>query len=154
MNAIEFALSELDGSWGGKWESLMSALKGVTEDEAAWQAPCYVKDLVEKEGWPKPGSILWQVAHIDFCKRYYVSVITGEPEKTPDRIPAATLHEELEKLRGTQEDLRAAIAALTESRLTQPAEKTTLHDFIHTIIRHDVWHAGQIAMARRLWANR
>jgi hypothetical protein len=153
MSVIECLLSELDGAWNGKWESLSSALHAVTEDEASYQAPCYANQSVEK-GWPKPGSILWQVAHINQCKRYYVSVIAAQPEKTPDRTPAATLKEEWAALRDTQEDLRTAIATLRESRLGERVEHATLHDYIHNVIRHDVWHAAQIAMARRLWASR
>ena len=150
MEAKGIFLAQLDGAWEHKWESLQGALEGVTEEEAAWQAPCYAKEERE-EGWPPPGTILWQVAHIAHCKRYYRKVILHAGEERPPvdaRTPLATLAEELAALTEAHRAQRDAIASLTDEELQEHA------DFLTHTIRHDTWHAAQIALARRLHRKR
>ena len=63
VTGVETYLRQLDDAWEHKWESLRAVLDGVSEEEAAWQPPCYAAEERE-EGWPPPGTIRWQVAHI------------------------------------------------------------------------------------------
>ena len=76
MTGIDTFLLQFDHAWGHDFESLAAALDGVTEEEAAWQAPAYA-GAEREDGWPPPGSIHWQVAHVAHCKRYYTDLIAN-----------------------------------------------------------------------------
>jgi len=158
MRAAEVLLLAFDHAWEHTWESLQSALQGVGVQEAEWQAPAYAE--AEREaGWPLPGSIAWQVAHVAHCKRYYTEVILqrarpGEPA-TPPRPPHQGFEVELVGLRAAHAVQRAAIAALGDTDLaTRVGSAMSLVEFVTMCTRHDVWHAAQIAVARRLYRAR
>ncbi len=151
MNVVDNILLHFDNAWDHEWESLMGTLSGVTEAEAQWQAPCY-DNAPGADGAPAPGTIRWHVTHVANCKREYTSRLNGDQEaRSPDISPRLTksLAEDLEELRSAHTEQRTAIAALSADELTP-----TLADFLANIIRHDIWHGGQIALARRLWRSR
>ena len=158
MTGVEAFLKQLDHAWKHKWESLEAALHDVTEEEATWQARCYRK-VEREEGWPPPGTIRWQVAHIAHCKRHYTDFIkapgSSERPPVPERKPTATFAEdrvELAEAHGAQRD---AIASLSDSDLELPVGNgMPLGEFLAMAIRHDTWHAAQITVARRLWRAR
>ena len=158
MTGAEAFLRQFDDSWEHRRESLQATLRDVTEEEAAWQAACYEADERE-EGWPPPGTIRWQVAHIAHCKRHFAAYIRGpgatERPPVPVRKPTTTLAEGRAELAGAHAEQREAIAALSGPDL----EKTvgngmTVGEFLAMAIRHDTWHTAQIAVARRLWRTR
>jgi len=155
MDSIAVHLRHLDDAWAHKWESLSGVLAGVSEEEAAWQAPCYAKEERE-DGWPAPGSIRWQVAHIAFCKRHYADCIRrlGEPEPPSERFKpvTGTFAQDRAELDAAHADERAAIVARSDADLPRLLfNRMALGEFLAMLVRHDVWHAGQIAVARRLW---
>jgi len=158
MSAIETLLRGLDDAWAHKWESLTGTLAGVAEEEAAWQAPCYAAEEPEA-GWPLPGTTLWQVAHLAHCKRYYAAVVRSRgrekrPEPAP-RAPLTSLGEERAALEAAHREERAAIQACRDDEMgTSVGGGMTLGEFLAMAIRHDTWHASQIAIARRLWRTR
>ena len=84
---------------------LLCEVDGVTEEEAAWQAACYAADDRE-EGWPAPGTVAWQAAHVAHCKRYYTRILerVGEADP-PEAEPWTPL--------ATYAEIRAALAAHT-----------------------------------------
>lgn len=152
--AIDALLSQIDDAWAHKWESMASALRGVSEEEARWQAPCYAKEEQE-EGWPLPGTILWQVAHVAACKDYYTRCIRLRPSKEiPERdwSPDPALAPLRERMDGIQRRFRAAVAEASpgDLRVTVRGERPLL-EFVQMAVRHDVWHASQIAVVRRLF---
>ncbi|MHC4450340.1 MAG: DinB family protein [Planctomycetota bacterium] len=146
MSDLKAHLIHFDDAWDHDFESLMSVLGGISEEEAAWQPPCY-RDEPASTGWPAPGSIRWQVTHIAYYKREYA----GRLGTASDSSPAATTSfaEDLEQLRSAHDAEREAIAALSKSELTPETAR-----FLSAIIRHDVWHAAQIAVVRRMWRTR
>ena len=158
MTGVEAYLSQLDDAWEHKWESVRAVLDGVSEEEAAWQPPCYAAEERE-QGWPPPGTIGWQVAHIAHCKRHYALFIRA-PESVdrppaPERTPRASLEEERAELDAAHTDLRTAVAALEETDLQKVVGNgMRMDEFLAMITRHDTWHAGQIAVARRLYRTR
>lgn len=158
MKCVTEPLRTFDDAWEHKWESLSAALEGVGEDEASWQPPCYRDEPVE-EGWPKPGTIWWQVAHIAHCKRYYTLFVRApgveeRPEAAPYR-PVASFAEEVEGLKTAHAEQRAAIAALEDRHLPmRVGNAMTMSEFLAMATRHDTWHASQIALVRRLWKHR
>ena len=145
-----------DDAWSHDWESMGAVLDGVTEEEARYQAPCYAGEEPEKD-WPAPGSIWWQVAHVRHCKAYYTVLIEqrgAEPERPP--VPPFAPSPDFAAARRALEDAhaaqRVAIAALTDADLAlKVGNGMVLPEFLAMAIRHDTWHAGQIAVARRLW---
>lgn len=158
MSQLDAYLHQFDQARSHSFESLDSALAGVTEDEAFWQAPCYAADERE-DGWPPPGSIAWQVAHLAHCKRHYAAYFrrAGETERPPVTpwTPCATLAELLAALDAAHVEQRAAIASLGEDGLDLSAgNDMSFREFLSMCVRHDTWHASQIAVARRLYRTR
>jgi len=158
MGAIDAYLRQFDDAWEHKWESLRSVLEGVGEAEAAWQAPCYRAEEHE-EGWPPPGSVQWQVAHLAHCKRYYTKLIRARGQEgrppVPEREDADGVAGELAALEAVHRAQRAEIEALREEDLDRKVGTgMPLDEFLAMIVRHDIWHASQIAVARRLWRER
>ena len=158
MRAVDVLLLSFDHAWAHRWESFAAVLDGVHPDEAGWQAPAYGDAEVEAR-WPLPGSIHWQVAHTAHCKRHYAELLTqrdraGRPPE-PVREQALTFDEDLALLRHVHARQREAIAALTDADLDgRVGNAMNVAEFIAMTIRHDVWHASQIAVARRLYRNR
>lgn len=158
MTAIAAYLGMFDDAWEHKWESLSVVLKGVSEEEAAWQASCYQKEVDGKE-WPLPGSIAGQVAHLAWCKAEYTGQIRsrggGKEPAQPERLPCASFAEEMRRFEEVHRAQRGAIAELTDADLElKTASGQPLVEYLSMIIRHDIWHAGQIAVARRLYRSR
>lgn len=158
MDAAAALLLAFDHAWGHAWESLTAVLDGVTEEEAYWQAPAYAADEPES-GWPAPGTIAWQVAHIAHCKRYYASIVShrrdAEPPPTAAHIARPDFAAERAELDAAHEAQRAALLEVTADELEASAcGKMPLGEFIAMTTRHDAWHASQIAVARRLYRTR
>jgi hypothetical protein len=154
MNAVDMALRQLDDLWGHEWDSLTSVLRGLTEEEARWRAPCYA-GLGAAAGEPEPGTILWQIAHVASCKREYASLFDAVDVEPGSPASPNGLSERLRDLRLAHEEERAALAALRGTDLERPLRNgQTMSGQIGVALRHDAWHAGQIALARRLWRTR
>ena len=157
MQAIEAFLLQLDGAWNHAWESVESALAGITAEEAVWQAPCYRNEPSEP-GSPPAGTVHWHVAHLAYFKRYYAECVrhrgAGETVSIEDE-PRATFAESLERLKQAHRTQREVVASLQEQDLAATVENgSSVAEFLATTFRHDAWHAAQIAVARRLWKTR
>jgi hypothetical protein len=155
MSEIRVFLQQLDDAWGHAWESLQSVLGGVTEEEAFWQAEAYAGEAPEA-GWPKPGTIAWHVAHVAHYKRYYTDIIRPAGQEGRPEVRPWTPRPDLRSLRGALQDAheaqRAAIADFPDDRLDVVAgNDMPFREFLAMCIRHDTWHASQIAVARRLY---
>ena len=160
MRVLDVLLMEYDHAWHHKWETMSDALADLADDEAEWQAPAY-RDCTPEPGWPLPGTVRWQIAHIAHWTRYYTAMIgaRGQTERPPEperNVPEGfSLADELAELQAAHTAHRAAIAALTDEDLPLTVPNgASLAEFIITTTRHDIWHAGQIVVARRLWRTR
>jgi hypothetical protein len=160
MSEISQLLATCDENFGHGVDSVLSALKGVTANEAAFQHPCYA--IVPADaGMPPAGTILWQMAHLSVCKQMYARILqeslglqVPEPVEPKRHTAAILLHE----LRIAHSRLRSTIAALHNEDLARELPESNgypmrVDTFIRMINRHDSWHAGQIALARRLYKN-
>ena len=71
------------------------------------------------------------------------------------RTPECSLAAEMQYLKKTQAELREMLSHLTDTDLDEEIswceETLPLYQYINMIIRHDLWHAGQIRVVRRLW---
>ena len=142
-------------SWSHPWDSLASVLPGITQEAAAWACPAYADDIETPADWPKPGSILWQLNHILACKAGYTSVLRAMDHDADADTPP--LHDLAQ--------LKAALASAGEAYITALLERSdedfarvigrdlTLRAFIDSNLRHEIWHAGQIAVLKRLYRS-
>jgi uncharacterized damage-inducible protein DinB len=156
MSSLDQLLQMFDEAWSHKDESVRTVLNDVTPEEALWQHPAYsATDQVP--GMPAAGTILWQVAHLEHSARHYTEIlrnrpITDEPMTPPPKL--STLPELLAMLQSAHAELRGQIAELTEAGPSQPcARGMTVGEFVRMVIRHDTWHAGQIAVTHRLFRS-
>ncbi|MHC4937831.1 MAG: DinB family protein [Planctomycetota bacterium] len=150
MRALDVFLRQFDHAWHHEWESLCPLLDNVSEDEAAWQASAY-RGIEREEGWPPPGSIHWHVAHLADCKRGYTAILL-DAEDRPG-TPAASFAESFRDLQEAHAAQREAICSIKEEDLDRPLRNgVSIAEFLTSTIRHDTWHAGQVAAARRLYA--
>ncbi|HEV3455092.1 MAG TPA: DinB family protein [Thermoanaerobaculia bacterium] len=158
-------------SWHGP--NLRGALRGVTAEQASWRpAPgrhniweltlhaAYWKYVVTRRlrgtarrSFPLPGR--------DFFARPF-SEAPAEPGRSAARAAADPIvcetdwRRELELLTEMHRELHAAIAALPAAAVERPigGTKTTARDLILGAAAHDLYHAGQIQLLKRLQAGR
>ncbi|HYL05261.1 MAG TPA: DinB family protein [Thermoanaerobaculia bacterium] len=158
-------------SWHGP--NLRGALRGVTAEQASWRpAPgrhniwelalhaAYWKYVVVRRlrgsargTFPLPGR--------DFFVRPF-SEAPGEPGPSAAGAAASLIvcetdwRRELELLNEMHRELHAAIAALPAAAIDRPVgdARTTARDLILGAAAHDVYHAGQIQLIKRLRAGR
>ncbi len=158
MDGVAMLLRFVDDAWSHSYESVASALEGVSEEEACWQADCYA-DEPQEAGWPQPGTILWQVLHLAHCKRHYALYIQQRGQAKGPQAPEFQPHQDLQSARTALAQahgaLRAALAQVKVAELDCKAGNSmVLPEFVSMIQRHDAWHAGQIALVRRLFRKR
>ena len=145
-------------AWHGP--NLRSALRGVTAEEAAWRPA-------------KGRHNIWEVAvHAAYWKYTVTRRLTGQkthgfPEKGSNWFPrdaggltknetAKRWKSDLALLAATHRELRNAIAGLKEAdwmRPTRGSRQTAMRNIVG-IALHDVYHAGQIQLLRKLYADR
>lgn len=136
-------------AWHGP--TLRGALRGVSAEEAAWR--------------PAPGRHnVWELAvHCAYWKYSVLRRLVGGGrgsfplpgsnwfERPLDRSEAAW-KEDLRLLAAMHRELRAAVATLADGALDEiPAgSKTTLEELVSGIAAHDLYHAGQVQLLKRL----
>jgi hypothetical protein len=139
LTALDTAFDKL--SWHGP--NLMGTIRGVRAAEAAIAAI------------PGRKTIWDQVLHAAFWKQRVLNQATGISEKFPRRVrnwPGAITdvserawRADVRLLRDLQARLRAAVEALPTNRLDA---KTAWR--IQGAAAHDLYHAGQISLLRRI----
>ena len=126
-------------SWHGA--TLMGALRGVTAEQAAARVPG------RKSLWE-------QLLHAAYWKNRVLTKLMGPARfprrgsdwpKPPENAIEESWSADVELLRDIHRRLRAAVAALPPGRLDG---KTVW--LIHGAAAHDLYHAGQIKLLRRL----
>ena len=140
-------------AWHGP--NLKSALRGVRVEEAAWRPA-------------KGRHNIWEITvHAAYWKYTVARRLTGSrthdfPEKgrnwfVRDRVkPANCWQSDLALLTRMHQKLLKAIVGLKESDLTRAARgsrQTALRNIAGTAM-HDVYHAGQIQVLRKLYRGR
>lgn len=145
-------------AWHGP--NLRSALRGVTAEEAMWRPA-------------KSRHNIWEITvHAAFWKSIVTRRLTGSRKSTfPEKgrnwflrdvaiLPKDKAQQrwksDLALLASKHNELCNAIAHLKESDLAQslPGSRQTALRNIAGIAMHDVYHAGQIQLLRKLYANR
>jgi hypothetical protein len=131
-------------AWHGP--NLWQSLKGVTAEQAAWRP-----DPARHNIWEETlHAAYWKYAvrrRLEGGKRG-AFVLKGSnffPRPESGKLNAAAWHRDKAILREEHEALRKAIAKV----LTKPASAKTCH-MLWGVAFHDVYHAGQIRLLRRL----
>ena len=157
---IELLLGVLDRAYDRKsWHgtNLRGSVRGMGLEEAAW----------------RPGEgrhNAWEVAvHAAYWKYAVWRRLTGAPRGSfplagsdwfgrpePGRATAAAWKADLDLLAAVHRDLRAAVAGLDPAVLGRPADggRTTVADLVTGAAAHDLYHAGQIQLLKRLYPGR
>lgn len=153
VNPVDLLVVQKDNTWDvEEWiVPLSTALEGLTAEQAAW-AP------------PGGGNTIWQtVNHINYYNGRILSRLRGiNPgpalEKNEDTFAGtggtsdeAAWADVLAETKRIQQELREAIASLTDEALEAPYANTG-ESFGRELSRwllHDAYHAGQIVLIRR-----
>ena len=137
-------------SWHGT--NLRGSLRGVTAEEAAWRPA------------PDRHNIWEEAVHAAYWKYSLVRRLRGGargsfPLKGSNWFPRPlgeidekAWKEDLALLGRMHRELREAVEALPDEALDQvpPGSKTRLDDLISGVAFHDIYHAGQIQILKRL----
>jgi hypothetical protein len=151
LNLIDEAYEKK--TWHGP--NLKGSLRGVTAEEAAW------RPAAERHN-------IWEIAvHAAYWKYTVRRRLLGEKRGSfplkgsnwftlPLQATAAAWKEHLQLLDDMHRSMREAIATLPASRLNErtPNSKNTNLAVISGIAYHDVYHAGQIQLLKRLMQRR
>ena len=139
-------------AWHGP--NLGGALRGLSPAQAAWR--------------PHPARHnIWELAvHCAYWKYVVLRLLTGEPRGSfplagsnwfprPTENTAPALAADLRLLRDQHRRLRAAVAVFPPSRLgARPAtSKYTYRELIAGAAAHDLYHAGQVRLLKKLQAK-
>jgi DinB superfamily len=154
LEMVEFLLAMLDrgfhrAAWHGP--NLLGSIRGLQAVEAIWR--------------PAPGrhNIAEQVAHCAYWKYAVRRRISGEARgsfalKGSNWFPISDdLDPEgwkglVDLLKVNHTELRNVVAELTPRELARSVgrHKIAVADLIHEVAAHDVYHAGQIGLLKRL----
>lgn len=153
MTPHALLLHQLDTAYAAKaWHgpTLKGVLRGVDEGLASWR--------------PAPDRhTIWELAvHCAYWKYTVRRRITGEKRGAfpldgsnwfarPDG--EAVWKQELRLLDDIHRSLRDAVAALAPADLERPSGQYTLAELIAGAAAHDLYHAGQIQLMKRLAAE-
>lgn len=134
-------------AWHGP--SLGELLKGVTPEQAARRCIAGAHTIWEL------------VLHIAAWEAFACAALAGTPMPDPtpeqdwppvcDTSPQAWA-EVLTHLAQTQAALEAAVHSFPESRLSEivPGRKYNYYFLLHGIVQHNLYHAGQIALLKKV----
>lgn len=142
---IDLLLKFIDQAYNKKaWHgaTLRGSLRGLTAKEALWRPA------------PKHHNIWELVIHCAYWKYVVRRKITGEERgsfprtgsnwlQLPEKTDAAAWKKELALLQDMHAQLRDAVAQLS-------LESFTRLDMVYGIASHDLYHAGQIQLLKRL----
>lgn len=150
MTEAERIIDQLKRAFeGGAWHgpAVFEVLEGITAQQAA--------------AYPLTGvHSIWELAlHIAAWTRAGSRRLRGDRAQLPDdeNFPKVTESDERaweraqESIRQAYDELRAAIALVSDSRLDQPIIEgmSSTYVTLHGVIQHSLYHAGQIAILKK-----
>lgn len=148
MRATERLLDQLNRAFGGEaWHgpALRNLLDGITEDQA--------------KSHPLRGahSILELVVHVGnwidaVARRVGGSVVESASVDDWADISKTSFAEAVKKLEGAESRLSDAVARLGNDDLEKPVpgEERSLYSEILGVLQHNVYHAGQISLLKKV----
>jgi uncharacterized damage-inducible protein DinB len=148
MRAIERILDQLNRAWGGpSWTGvdIRPLLDGVTDEQA------------HAHPLPNVHSIIELVAHMSVWMDVVAVRLTGkakEPTAEEDWRDVTKLRwsEAVEEMENAGSRLSDAVARLSVDDLDNivVGKDYTVYVMVHGVIQHNLYHAGQIAILKRV----
>lgn len=143
------------------------ALLHKTYEGKAWHGPSVKEALADlnenhaRLGLPDTHTIIELVAHLTAWKRYVTKRLAGDLTYTVTdalNFPAPDdWQRTLKELDDSQRQLLAAVEAFPPEKLQQQipgaSDLFTYYEFLHGILHHDLYHAGQIVLMRKALAK-
>lgn len=155
MTETHLLLTQLDQaydrrSWHGT--NLRGSLRGLTPEDAAWRIA------------PRRHNIHELIVHCAYWKYVVTRRLRGEKRGSfplkgsnwfpRERADEAALRDDLRLLEECHRRLRATVAGLDSRALQRPAaDSRPAHWLVSGIIAHDLYHAGQIQLLKRMMAG-
>jgi uncharacterized damage-inducible protein DinB len=153
MTEIRRVLDQYDRAMNGDaWhgDPVWRILEGLTPEQAATHAS------------PKAHSIWELVSHMTFWETEVYRRLKHLPARSPDKlnfpatskVTAESWTETLDDFRRSNEAFRSAVAQLDDAQLDDPlpGRDKSAYVEIHGVIQHNLYHAGQIALLRKIVA--
>jgi uncharacterized damage-inducible protein DinB len=151
MREVERISEQLKRAFeGGAWHgpAVMEILGGVTSQQAAVRPS-------------QSAHSIWEIAlHIAAWERAGVMRLQGQPAQLPTEEDWPPVNETsepawqqtIQKVKEGHNELARAIAGLDDSRLDAPIVEglASVYATLHGIIQHDLYHAGQIALLKKM----
>jgi uncharacterized damage-inducible protein DinB len=151
MSEVDRILNQYDRAMSGDaWhgDPVWKILDGITAKQAATPADSNVH-------------CIWElVSHMTFWETEVCRRLKLLPPRPPDElnfppvgeVTAENWNRTLEEFRRSNRDLRDTISQLEDSQLDQPlpARKRSAYVEVHGVIQHNLYHAGQIAVLRKI----
>jgi hypothetical protein len=144
--------SKITDSWDHPWEGFRSSYRGCSQAEAEWVAHCYESEEIEI-GWPITGSILWHLNHVGACKAAYTWDLL-HPVEVDNKSTWKVIFDivDLETaLNHTNESFVLAAKEFSYNGKIMGKGGHEFSEYIGICLRHEIWHAGQMALIRRLY---
>jgi uncharacterized damage-inducible protein DinB len=155
MHDVDLLLLQLDQAYGRKsWHgtNLRGSIRGLTAEQVVWRPR------------PERHNIQEIAVHAAYWKYTVTRRLTGEKRgsfalkgsnwfarEAPDAVVWRADQQLLEECHAR---LRAAVAALPARRLGEEVgQGLSIASLVSGIIAHDVYHAGQIQLLKRLMAS-
>lgn len=133
----------------------------------AWHGPAVMElladiDAAKAAARPIPGAhSIWELSlHIAAWNKAAVRRLSGDRAELPDEENFPAVNETsdeawqrtLELLRSSHRELHEAISQLDDAGLDQPILEgmSSVYVTLHGVIQHNIYHAGQIALLKKL----
>lgn len=158
LSSVSLLLDVIDQAYGGKaWHgpTLRGSIRRVTAEEAAWRPGAGRKCIAEI------------VVHAAYWKYTVRRRVTGLKRGSfplkgsnwfalPTPWNDAAWRRAVALLDAEHAALREAVASVADRRMDErvAGQRWTLAQIVHGIALHDVYHAGQVQLLRRLAASR
>jgi hypothetical protein len=142
-------------SWTHPWEGFSSSFKNCTQDEIDWVSSAYLNATTETD-WPPAGSISWHLNHVGACKQSYAWQINNPSRENgePDWFVCRKKDELLLSLDRVHAEFMNACGSCDQSAIIMGKGGHSFPQFIGIVMRHEIWHGGQIALIRRMYSHR
>jgi uncharacterized damage-inducible protein DinB len=154
MNEVQRIVDQLQRAFAGEaWHgpAVFEILEGITAAQAATRPA-------------NDAHSIWEIAfHIAAWEGAVRERLRGEPGElsAAENWPAVTdtseqaWEETKTRLKQVHQELCDAVAEVDESRLDQPivAGRPSVYFTLHGVIQHSLYHAGQIALLKKLTAE-
>jgi len=151
MSEVDRILDQYDRAMGGDaWhgDPVWKVLEDITPEQAATSAS------------PTAHSIWELVSHMTFWETEVYRRLKHLPPRSPQNLnfPAAPTptganwSRTLDEFRQSNRDFRSALSELHDSQLDQPlpGRDKSAYVELHGVIQHNLYHAGQIALLRKI----